>query len=282
MATNAAENVTTQWEVVDGLQRLLTLVNFAGDSIARRVAKLDQHPPLKLTELEKLRSFNSCTFDDLPSDIRSAFEDRPMKVVVLNDKSDLQVRFDLFERLNTGGVRLTDQEIRECVYRGEFIDLLTELADLESFKTVVRLPERTWKDGTPQEFALRYFAFLENRHKFVHSVVGFLNEFTETATLTLRRAQRRTEFTRTFDFLAQCLPDGLKTRKGQTPVNLFEAVAVGAALALREHELRPAEIDMSWLTSAELRSYVTGSTNSRRRVAERVEYCRDKFLSVNA
>ena len=185
------------------------------------------------------------TFRDLSDDIRSAFEDRPVKVVVLNDKSDLQVRFDLFERLNTGGVRLTDQEIRECVYRGPFIDLLVELAKYPPFGTVVRLPERMWKDGTPQEFALRFFAFLENRQAFDHSVVGFLNGFTLGSSEDPDVERRSNEFFRTFDFLAACLPGGLKSRKGQTPVNLFEAVAVGAALALREREIDPKNVDMS-------------------------------------
>ena len=55
------------------------------------------------------------TFNDLPQDIRDGLIDRPVRVIVLNDKSDLQVRFDLFERLNTGGVELTDHEIRESV-----------------------------------------------------------------------------------------------------------------------------------------------------------------------
>lgn len=46
---------------------------------------------------------------------------KPLKIVTLSDKSDAQVRFDLFERLNTGGIKLSDQEIRNCVYRGNLM-----------------------------------------------------------------------------------------------------------------------------------------------------------------
>ncbi len=278
MATNQVSGAQTQWEVVDGLQRLLTLVSFAGDSEARRAAKL-KDIPLRLTGLEKLESFSEMHFHDLPVDIRATLEDRPAKVIVLNDKSDLQVRFDLFERLNTGGVALTDQEVRECVFRGPFMDLLTHLAVAQDFSTVVRLPESRSKDGTPQDYVLRFFAFLDRYMDFRHSVKDFLNSFTESTIQHPLLAERRGEFEATFHFLAQVFPRGVKSPKGTTTVNLFEAVAVGAALALKEvPNLRP-QTDVSWLTSPELRTLTTGATNSLPRVKGRIEFCRDRFLS---
>src|SRR5450755_2232136 len=102
-ATSVDEVEATRWEDVDGLQRLLTLVNYLGDGEARHVARL-YGPPLRLTGLEILKSLDGDAADDLPADLRDGLYDRPMKVIVLNDKSDLQVRFDLFERLNTGGI----------------------------------------------------------------------------------------------------------------------------------------------------------------------------------
>jgi hypothetical protein len=126
MATNKQADTQDRWEVVDGLQRLLTLVSFGGDPDVREAANLSDEP-LVLSGLEKLDSFDGFGFADLPSDIQTALEDRPLRVVVLNDKSDLQVRFDLFERLNTGGVTLTPHEIRECVYRGAFIEMVGDL-----------------------------------------------------------------------------------------------------------------------------------------------------------
>ena len=161
MATNLVEGQQSQWEVVDGLQRLLTLVNFVGDVRAREAARLSERP-LRLVGLEKLSEFIDCRFEELPQDIRTTLEDRPVKVVVLNDKSDLQVRFDLFERLNTGGIKLTDQEVRECVYRGPFMDCITDLASTAELKAVIRLfAKSAWKTATPEDFTLRFFALLE-------------------------------------------------------------------------------------------------------------------------
>ena len=279
MATNHTPEERVQWEVVDGLQRLLTLVNFIGDDKSRNVAKLKEEP-LCLEKLEKLKSFNHNTFQDLPEDIRTSFYDRPVKVIVLNDKSDLQVRFDLFERLNTGGVVLTDQEVRECVYRSPFMDLLADLANSPEFKTVVKLPKASWKDGTPEEYALRFFAYLERYKNFEHSVKDFLNDFTKYASKQNNIEEKRNIFKNTFLFLSHVFPDGLKTRKGMTPVNLFEGVSVGAALALKKKKSIKTDISTKWIASDKLRSLTTGATNSRTRVAGRIEFCRDKFLGA--
>ncbi|MET8089480.1 DUF262 domain-containing protein [Micromonospora sp. NPDC005220] len=281
MATNNAAGMQNQWEVVDGLQRLLTLVNFAGDAEAR-VATGVGESPLRLTEVEKLTTFEGAVFGDLPDDIRTTFEDRPLKVIVLNDKSDLEVRYDLFERLNTGGIQLTPHEIRECVFRGEFVDLLVELAESEDFKTVVVLPESRQKDGTPQEYVLRFFAYLERYQAFSHSVIDFLNWYMRDSYKEPQVDFRRELFMRTFRYLASVFPSGIRSRLNSTPVNLYEALSVGAALALAERPSLQPPGDMTWVGSAELRALTTGATNSRTRVAGRIEYCRDRFLEADA
>jgi hypothetical protein len=276
MATNTSD-LQDRWEVVDGLQRLLSLVHFAGDAETRESASL-AGDPLRLRGLDKLTSFLGRTYAELPEDVRSFFLDRPMKVVVLNDKSQLEVRYDLFERLNTGGISLTPQEIREAVFRGDFIDLLGKLASTIDFKTVVVLPKSKWIDGTPEDFVLRFFAFKERYQTFDHSVKEFLTSFVSDAAARPLVVERRAQFERTFSFLALRFPDGLKTRKGQTPVNLFEGVAVGAALALEEVAGQLPSTDLSWVHSEEMRRLTTGATNSRKRVVGRIERSRDGFL----
>lgn len=279
MATNITEGQPSRWEVVDGLQRLLTLVNFAGPKETRKAAGLDERI-LVLDGMDKLTGFDGASYEDLPEDIRTSLLDRPMKVVILNDKSDLQVRYDLFERLNTGGIRLTPQEIRECVFRGEFVDLLTELANSKDFRTVVKLPSARWRDGTPQDYVLRFFAFTERYSEFDHSVTDFLNDYISDAVKDPRAADRRAEFTKTFALLSGTFPDGVKTRKGATPVNLFEGLSAGAALALRQNGSLKPPTDVSWVSSPELRSLTTGATNSKLRVVGRVEFCRERFLAA--
>ena len=279
MATNVAEDEGTSWEVVDGLQRLLSLTNFLGDPATREVARL-KGKPLRLSGLEILEAMDGFTAEELPADLRSGLEDRPIKVIVLNDKSDLQVRFDLFERLNTGGVKLTDHEVREAVYMGEYVNLLTELAETDVFKRVVLLPKSREIDGTPQDYVLRFFAFHDRYKKFDHSVKDFLNDYCRDAALDPQLDERRELFLRTFDLLARTYPHGIRRRRqGTTPVNLYEAVSVGAALAMAEEPSVGVPSDLRWIDDEELREFTTGATNDRRRVTGRVEFCRDRFLT---
>lgn len=278
-ATNVEEDEGTKWEVVDGLQRLLSLTNFLGDSETRAVARLHGRPPLRLTGLEILQRLEGLTAAELPADVRSGLEDRPVKVIVLNDKSDLQVRFDLFERLNTGGVRLTDHEVREAVYMGEFVDLLTELAQSKDFRTVVNFPEQRLRDGTPQDYVLRFFAFKDRYTEFEHSVKEFLNNYCRDAALNPKLDERRKIFSRSFSMLAEIFPNGLRRgRQSTTPVNLYEAVSVGVALALEQDPDLSAPSSVAWVESSQLRELTTGATNDRRRVVGRIEFARDRFL----
>ncbi|MBN8711983.1 MAG: DUF262 domain-containing protein, partial [Verrucomicrobia bacterium] len=120
-----ATNSDNTWEVVDGVQRLSSIVKFAGSEELREKLKVDS--ALTLSDLGKLKKFNDLQYKNLPSSIQLHFRTRPLKVITLNDKSDKVVRYDLFERVNTGGVALSEQEIRDCVFQGEFADFLERL-----------------------------------------------------------------------------------------------------------------------------------------------------------
>ena len=272
-----ATNEDNTWEAVDGVQRLSAIVKFAGSDELRQ--KLDLGKALELQGLHKISVFNGFPFTSLPPTIQQHIRTRPLKVVTLNDKSDKVVRFDLFERLNTGGVSLSSQEIRDCVYQGPFADKLDELAATGEFRTVIKLTSRQMKDGTIGECVLRFFAFLERYKRFEHSVTEFLNDYMKDASEHFEPTRER-EFRRAFGELAKCFPDGIRRpgRKGNTPLNLFEGVSVGAALALRRHSGLETENLQQWLGSDELRRYTTGATNNRRAVNGRIEFCRDRFM----
>ena len=275
-----ASNPNGTWEVVDGVQRLSAIIKFAGDKKVRD--KLGLNGPLVLSDLQKLTHFNGKTFESLPQNIRTHFETRPVKVVTLSDKSNAVVRYDLFERLNTGGVSLTPQEIRDCVYRGPFAKLLDDLSKDPNYKKVLVLTAQQQKDGTIEECVLRFFAFLHGYKKFEHSVQGFLNDYMQTATAKENHDADTKTFRGTMAALAKVFPDGLRRvgprEGGTTSLILFEGVSVGAALALRTRgRLHTAGLK-GWLGSAELRKYTTGATNDRAAVKGRIEFCRDRFL----
>jgi len=271
-----ATNRDSSWEVVDGVQRISTLIHFAGDKNARDLIRMPS--PLRIEGLEKLPSLNGLAFSDLPKNIQVQFMLRPIKVVTLSDKSDAIVRFDLFERLNTGGVGLSAQEIRACVFRGQFSDLLGELAATDAFRAAVRLPPARRQDRTEEECVLRFFAFLHSYKTFDHSVVEFLNNYMKDATAGFDHDSGRKLFTTTFQGLAKVFPNGISRRGRQsTPMNLYEAVAVGAGLAVQQHGRLHRAHRSQWIESEELRGFTTGATNTRGMVEGRIEYCARQF-----
>jgi len=270
-----ATNTDGSWELIDGVQRLSSIIHFAGSEEIRK--KIQITGELNLIMLKKLTMLNNNTFNSLPRSIQLDFLLKPLKITTLSDKSDLEVRFDLFERLNTGGIVLSNQEIRSCVYRGKFNDFLKSLATNENFKNVVKLTSTEEVDGTREEYVLRFFAFLNNYQNFDHSVVDFLNKYMAMATKSFDYNGEEKIFQKTFKQLST-LPHGITRKRNTTPANLFEGVAVGAALAIRDGsdlDIKNAEI---WITGEELRNYTTGATNSKKNVIGRIEYCKRKFL----
>ena len=274
MATDA----DSTWEVVDGVQRLSTIVKFAGDEDLRKQHALGG--ALVLDELQKLSDFIGLTLNQFPIALQTHFLTRPIKVITLNDKSDTVVRYDLFERLNTGGVALSPQEIRDCVFRGRFADQLELWTKDGGFQIAVKLTALQQRDATAEECVLRFFAFLHRYKTFKHDVTKFLNEYMGSASRKFDYAEGDAIFTKTFKELSRAFPKGIRRpdRPSTTPLNLFEGVAVGAALALQKStRLNLSELD-KWMKSQELRRFTTGATNDRSAVMGRIEFCRDRFL----
>lgn len=271
-----AANKDGSWELIDGVQRLNSLIHFAGSE--EQLKKFNFATPLTLTDLEILTEFNGKKFEDLPQSLRLKFTLRPLKITTLSDKSDMKVRFDLFERLNTGGIKLTDQEIRACVFRGEFNDFISELSKNEDFVQVVILPTANENDGTREELALKFFAYLYNRENFVHSVVGFLNDYMQKAALKFDYKKGRSIFERTFSELKEEIPSGIsRGNRKITPINLYEAVAVGAADVIANGGTITGKNLGNWINDKELTKLTSGATNSRKRVKDRINYCSERF-----
>lgn len=273
-----ATNTDSTWEVVDGVQRLMTIINFIGnegdiEGIHHKFKKL------KISGLEKLNTINGLIYQDLPKSIQVMFLTRPLRITVLNDRSDFNVRYDLFERLNTGGVTLHPQEIRNCVYLGEFNDFLKECSKKYEFRRVVKTTESAERSGSFEELVLRFFAYYEYREYFEHSVKGFLNEYMEKKSKQFRnKKELKLIFDATFELLSTDLPNGIVrgNRKNITPVILYEAISVGTAHAIDDKNIHSDKI-ADLLDNEKLKKLTTGATNNKRKVDERIEFVRKKI-----
>lgn len=278
-----ATNSDFSWEVIDGLQRISTLIRFVSplDSPARRKIMKDDF--LRLKGLEKLSEMNGKTIEDLPYSLKLDFLLKPIKVITLSDKSEPQVRFDLFQRLNTGGITLTDQEIRNCVYKGGFNNFIKRLSKDARLHDLTKKPKGASNDGTYEELVLRFFAYLYKRDLFVHNVKDFLNSFMKWGSMNYDEREYEKIFNQVFDELSR-LEHGIVKAIGinKTSTVLWEAVTVGAAEALMNGVGHlNLEGFYEWVADDDFNKLVTGATNSRPMIERRIEFTRNKFSRNN-
>jgi Protein of unknown function DUF262 len=154
------------WEVVDGLQRLSTLKKFIidkGDSA------------LRLTGLEYLKEYNGKTFDELPQFLQSRIEETSLSVYVINPGTPLEIKFNIFKRINTGGLMLTPQEIRNALNQGKPSQIIKELAGYELFKTATNhsISSQRMLDC---DFVARYVGFYLHQKQYQPDLDTFLTK----------------------------------------------------------------------------------------------------------
>lgn len=271
-----AANKDGTWELVDGLQRVSSLVHFVTEAPhAKGYLAVGKTSPLLLEKLEQLSLFNGLSYADLPEAIRLQFLKRSVRVTAISDKSDRQVRFDTFQRLNTGGIILSPQEIRACVYRGPLIDFLETMASDDRLKKLVKLQTGKKDDGTLEEFVLKIFAYKEYRENFDGGVSSFLNDYCSEVVNTFDVAKGTSLIDRTIKALSK-LFDGpiLKQGYGVTPLNLAEGIFIGAAELVdsRKGAFKPSK---NWLKDADLLRFTTKGTNTRAYLEGRISRAKE-------
>jgi len=158
--------------VLDGKQRLLSIRQFSAttdDQVYEllKLSKLDIRKDLNGKSLESLKNDLSL-FDDL-----SAFENQPIRTVVIKNWPNEDFLFHVFLRLNTGSVPLSPQELRQALHPGKFVSFLDKSSsESKALKEILKLdkPDFRMRDA---ELLLRYYAF----KNFVNIYAGTLKNF---------------------------------------------------------------------------------------------------------
>ncbi|MBD1849373.1 DUF262 domain-containing protein [Leptolyngbya sp. FACHB-711] len=154
---------TGKIEVVDGQQRLTTLIRFVTNQF-------------KLKKLQKLSSLNGKLFQDLSEQEQEKIVDAPIRSIVIDAGTNQDLRYEIFERLNRGSMALNEQEIRNCVYRGLFCDLLAELEQDANWRKIKGhdSPEARFVE---REMILRFFSFTNRIDHYSGNLKRFLNDY---------------------------------------------------------------------------------------------------------
>ena len=274
---------TQKWQVIDGLQRMWSIVRFlSGDNW--RLSRLDDVD-------SSISGQYVPDFHDSNTNLRQYYlriENLTLPITVIrcdhSNSSHMNYLFTIFHRLNTGALRLNNQEIRNCIFSGAFNDFLK---DMSRDDTWLKMNGRSSPEGDRyrgQEQILRFLAFNDSYHAYRGGLATFLNEYM----MKHREASeefldsKRKLFNRTTEIVHKSILRGRTEER--IGISVMEAMLVGVSLNLNRLEGLPKERIREMYD--ELRSSEEFSDNrlreglsARRRVLERLTTAEDIFAN---
>lgn len=170
------DNKLQKWQVIDGLQRMSTICKFlSGESW--RLSTLDDVDPT--ISGKQVKVFHDRHSDLFPFLVRIQNVTVPITVIRCDysKKSHTRYLFTIFHRLNTGGMKLNNQEIRNCIYSGTLNSLLLELDKNTDWMKLNKMKRPTGYRFTKQELTLRLFAFHDSYKSYGGRLARFLNDY---------------------------------------------------------------------------------------------------------
>ena len=178
--------------VIDGQQRLTTFFSFID-------GQFPNGKDFKLSGLKVFTELNRKLFKDLDEELQDKIRYCKIRTITFRKESEADLKFEIFERLNTGAVSLNDQELRNCIYRGSYNKLLKELSKDNDFMSLLGLkgPDKRMKD---MELILRFAAFYHFTYlnykppmrKFLNNDMEKYQHISDTEATELKNAFKNT------------------------------------------------------------------------------------------
>lgn len=176
-----AEEPNGTFSVIDGQQRLTSLLRYLKANDLKDIFPDGSVQPLNLDGLKVLSEMNNKAYADLTRPEKATIAKRPMRCIVVLNESDSTLKFEVFERLNTGSLSLTDQETRNCIYRGSFNEMLKRLSSNKKYQELIGLPVAAQKTMKDTELVLRLLAYdkLTDATDYNDGYTEYLNNYME-------------------------------------------------------------------------------------------------------
>lgn len=240
-----AEDSDGRWELVDGLQRISSLLSFFGEL---RTSK-DKNNWI-MTEGGLLKSLEGVSFSTLPSKYALNIKRATCRVEIIRWNSNYDMRYELFNRLNTGGTALTDQEIRNCIFRGHgsnFNNFLKKISNNQIVEDMVGNSEKQKEELYLEEIVLRFVTlFKQEADHITHDMPLQMTEFMKLAVKNEATFDERSGeiFIRTLNLLQPLGPSIFRYNSNRNfSANLFDTIVVGIAENIEIWEEKPGNLN---------------------------------------
>ncbi len=264
--------------VVDGRQRITTLRRFLKNEF--KLQGLRAFPELNGKNFEELIAINS--------EYQTKIEDKKLLVYLIQPTVPMEMVYDIFNRINTGGTQLERQEIRNCIYLGKATDFLKKLAGKEIFKEAIDngISDNRAKD---QEAILRFLAF--RIFDYTLEYKNSMNDFVENAMKYIngnysndKLLQLENEFDKAMQYTLDFFEKNnfrvpTENTRGRVNIAIFETVAGFFASKSEDFLLHnKAQIKANYSILLKNEAYIDAvrfSTGDKRRVATRFDIAFD-------
>ncbi|WP_298941787.1 DUF262 domain-containing protein [uncultured Psychromonas sp.] len=265
-------DVNSHLEIVDGSQRIRTIHNFISGN-------------LKLDGLEKLTYLNGYRYNDLPMLRQNRIDDLSLRAVSLGRNTLPTARYDLFERVNTGGDNLKSAEKRKGSVVSDYSRFIEECSKNELFMELCPLGEKVANRGEGIERITRFFAYSGEGalDKYNGKVTPFLQAFLKAESDKfdeVKKEEMTNQFNRMLNFVNQNFPNGFKKYKESKSTFRvrFEAISLGVDKALDEQpKLQVANVN--WIDSESFYECIrSDAANNKSKLLKRIDYVADKLL----
>lgn len=192
---NAADD--DKWVIIDGLQRLSAFNNFL---VGKKEDGKDKGKKEKFQGMQYLKDFNGCTFDDLPRQYVRRIKETTLVAYTVEKGTPDEIVFNIFQRINTGGIILSPQEIRQALYQGNSTILIEKLAQCNEF---LEATEHAIRSNRMQdrEYITRFIAFTEldfkkeykgNIDEYLIKAMRLVNNYSEDELQRIEKSFKRT------------------------------------------------------------------------------------------
>lgn len=300
-----ATNPDGKSEVIDGLQRLSTLIKFfATELFDNAQLAIEANNDAEQNNIKigtmlcgspLVGSLEGYTLKTLPETLVRTLRYTRIPIIVLEKESSRRARFHVFKRLNRSGSVLSEQEIRNCsarLFGNDFPEALKNIAKEKSIRQALALSSDQEKKMGVEECVLRLLANAHSPTPLQHSVIEFLDNFMEYASegKFILDANVISRLKKTFEHLAIVFPKGQSFKfwrggraQGSFSANLFDIVSYGVYINIDSLAENPklTEAKIKALHNPDvLKDFVGSGTNTKKRYNGRLALGKDWFKTT--
>lgn len=270
-----AETKKNIWELVDGLQRLSTVLSFFGKLKDKGKNNLILEEASILTELKGF------TIDSLPLNYKLLLKRAVCRVEVIRYDSEFDMRYELFNRLNTGGVLLSEQEIRNCIFRpydNKFNNFIQEQSKKEYFTSIVKIRKEDEQRMYAQELVLRFFTLKNFGTTFDKNIQKHMDDYmlkVSKGEINFKYKEEEKIFEHTCNILCGLQDNVFKLSTLNFSTSMYDALMINIALNIEEISKYTSEELLDRINrlkkDKDFRKNTNASSSSKYRINSKIE-----------